>query len=328
MDILSDVLRAVRLTGAVFFEVEATPPWVSEAPHARLVAAQAIPGAQHVIEYHIVTEGQCWGTTVGGTESVRLGSGSVIVFPHGDPHVLSSEPGMRAPPDLDAFDGREQQDPPYRVVLHGGGLEPVRFICGFLGCDLLPFNPVIQALPPQLHVPGAYTANDEWLKNLIAAIVREGSDRRAGSSTVLAKLSELIFIEIIRCYLELQAANATGWFAALADPCAGNAIRIMHAEPRRAWTLAALGREVGFSRTLLVDSFNRHLGIPPMTYLSNWRMQLAAGMLMEGSKTLAQVADHVGYESEASFSRAFKRFTGLAPSRWRARNEAPQTSPG
>lgn len=323
-DIISNVLCAVRLKGAIFFEVEATPPWVSEAPHARLIAAQAMPGAQHVIEYHIVTAGSCWGTTVdAANDPVRLGPGSVIVFPHGDPHVLSSKPGMRATPAIDAFEGRDDETPPYRVVLKGDAdLQvnrpgQVRMICGFLGCDLLPFNPLIQSLPACVHLPDAYAAEDGWLKSLIEAIIRESAERRPGGTTILDRLSELVFVEVVRRYVELQTAQTGGWFAALADPCTGAAIRLMHADPSRAWNLADLAREVGVSRTILIERFNAHLGFPPMTYLSNWRMQIAAGLLTNGSQPLARIADDVGYRSEAAFSRAFKRFTGIPPSEWR-----------
>jgi len=329
-DIISDVLCAVRLKGAIFFEVEATPPWVSEAPHARLIAAQAIPGAQHVIEYHIVTAGSCWGTTVdAANDPVRLGPGSVIVFPHGDPHVLSSKPGMRGPPAIDAFEGRDDETPPYRVILQDDP-EPdvsqpgqVRMICGFLGCDLLPFNPLIQALPACVHLPDAYAAEDGWLKSLIDAIIRESAERRPGGTTILGKLSELVFVEVVRRYVELQTAETGGWFTALADPCTGAAIRLIHADPRRAWTLADLAREVGVSRTILIERFNAQLGFPPMTYLSNWRMQIAAGLLTNGSQPLARIADEVGYHSEAAFSRAFKRFTGVPPSEWRNQETTP-----
>jgi len=332
-DIISDVLCAVRLKGAIFFEVEATAPWVSEAPHARLIAAQAVPGAQHVIEYHIVTAGSCWGTTVDtANDPERLGPGSVIVFPHGDPHVLSSEPGMRAPPAIDAFKGRDNQTPPYRVVLKG---DPdlkvdqpgqVRMICGFLGCDLLPFNPLIQALPACVHLPDAYAAQDGWLKSLIEAIIRESAERRPGGMTILGKLSELVFVEVVRRYVELQTAQSGGWFAALADPCTGAAIRLMHADPRKAWNLANLAREVGVSRTILIEHFNAQLGFPPMTYLSNWRMQIAAGLLTGGSQPMARIADEVGYLSEAAFSRAFKRFTGMPPSQWRNQGATRQAN--
>jgi len=322
-DIISDVLCAVRLKGAIFFEVEATAPWVSEAPHARLIAAQAIPGAQHVIEYHIVTAGCCWGSTVdAANDPVRLGPGSVIVFPHGDAHVLSSEPGLRAPPAIDAFEGREGESPPYRVVLQGKHSGQVKMICGFLGCDLLPFNPLIQALPGCVHLPDAYTAEDGWLKSLIEAIVRESAERRPGGTTILGKLSELVFIEVVRRYVEFQAAETGGWFAALADPCTGGAIRLIHANPRRPWTLADLAREVGVSRTILIEHFNTYLGFPPMTYLCNWRMQIAAGMLTNGSQPLVRIAEEVGYQSEAAFSRAFKRFTGVPPSEWRNQDVA------
>lgn len=318
IDIVSDVLRAVRMSGAIFFDLEAHAPWVTEAPHSRVLAPMVFPGARHLIEYHIVTEGRPWACVVDcDDEPVRLGPGSVIVFPHGDPHVLSSDPGMRAKPDLAAFEDREGQSLPYRVGTPGNGDNRMHLICGFLGLEALPFNPLIQALPRCLHVADAYTSDNGWLKNLIDAIVREAEEHRVAGATILSKLSELIFIEAVRRHVECQASVQTGWFQALGDPVAGGAIRRFHANPARAWNLDDLAREIGTSRTILVERFKSCMNMPPITYLSRWRMQVAAGLIAGGSRSLARIAEEVGYESEASFSRAFKRVTGMPPSRWR-----------
>lgn len=319
VDIVSSVLSAVRLTGAIFFDVEAHGRWVSEAPNARVLTPLVFPDAKHLIEYHIVTEGTVWGQVVDAEdEPVRLEAGSVILFPHGNAHTLSSEPGMRAPPNLALFEYREGESLPYRVVAtESDSAMRVRLICGFLASEMLPFNPLIQALPRCIHVADAYTSENGWLKSLIDAIVRESSDNRVAGGSILSKLSELIFIEVIRRYVESQRPMQTGWFEALADPVAGAAIQKLHAEPARAWSLEILAREVGSSRTVLVQRFNDTMGVPPMTYLSRWRMQIAAGMLAGGSFRLARIAEEVGYESEAAFSRAFKRSTGTSPSHWR-----------
>ncbi len=190
--------------------------------------------------------------------------------------------------------------------------------CGFLGCDRLPFNPIIQALPRMIHVPDGYTAGDGWLSNLIKGIMKESRNKRVGSDSVLARLSELIFIEVIRSYMESLSSDATGWLAALSDRHVGRAISLLHSDHKRPWTLAMLSKEVGVFRTVLVSRFTEHLGVAQITYLSNWRMQLAAGMLAGGSTTIAKIAAEVGYESEAAFSRTFKRCTGLSPGAWRS----------
>ncbi|MEX0708266.1 MAG: AraC family transcriptional regulator [Woeseia sp.] len=335
IDLVSDVLRTVRMHGAIFFDVEAYAPFVSEAPHASVLAPKVFPQARHLIEYHIVTEGQPWACVVDSDDAPeRLSPGSVVVFPHGDAHVLSSEPGMRSPPDLALFERRVAQALPYRVDSPGDGDDRIRLICGFLGSEALPFNPLIQALPRCLHVADAYTSENGWLKSLIDAILREAHCARVAGASILSKLSELVFIEAVRRHVESQAAARSGWFQALGDPVAGGAIRRFHADPARAWNLDDLAREIGTSRTILVERFNHCMNMPPITYLSRWRMQVAAGLLAGGSRRLARIAEDVGYESETSFSRAFKRVTGMPPSRWRsqggcslpARDEHPEES--
>jgi AraC-like DNA-binding protein len=318
-DILSSVLGAVRLSGAVFFDVAASSPWVAEAPPASTLAGRVLPGAQHVIEYHVVTSGAGWATLVDvDAEPVRLGPGSVVMFPQGDSHTLASSPGMRAKPDLGAYDQPPELSPPFYLEQFGGGPDETRLICGFLGCDRLPFNPVIQALPRIIHIADGYTAGDGWLSNLIRAIMKESGKRRLGAESVLSKLSELLFIEVVRCYMESLPRETQNWFTALSDPHVGRAIKLMHGDIRRPWTLAELARDVGTSRTILIERFKTYLDVAPMSYLFNWRMQMAAGMLAGDASSLSRIGANVGYESEAAFSRAFKRATGMSPAAWRA----------
>ena len=325
-DILSNVLGAVRLSGAVFFDVAASSPWVAEAPPASKVADRVLPGAQHVIEYHVVTSGFGWASLVEtDAQPVRLGPGSVVMFPQGDSHTLSSSPQMRAKPDLSLYDQTGDLSPPFYLEQFGGGQDETRFICGFLGCDVLPFNPVIQALPRVVHIPDGYTAGDGWLSSLIKTIMKESGEQRVGADSVLSRLSELIFIEVVRCYMESLPRETRDWFTALSDPQVGRAIRLMHGDVRRPWTLAELAREVGLSRTILIERFKAYLGVAPMGYLSNWRMQMAAGMLVSGANSLSRIGAEVGYESEAAFSRAFKRATGVPPATWRAQADTPAT---
>jgi len=322
-DILSDVLRAARLKGAVFFYVEAASPWVAEAPPAVNLASLVMPGAQHVIEYHVITSGSCWARLVDEeSEPIRLDAGSVVVFPQGDSHVMSSAPGMRAVPDLSGFD-QPNRTPPFYIKQNGGGPERTTMICGFLGCDTLPFNPLIQSLPRVIHVPGAYNAAGGWLGMLIETAARETHGRCAGSESVLANISELMFVEVVRRYMASIPGEGTGWLRALNDPHVGRAIRLFHQDPKRAWNLAGLCREVGVSRTVLVQRFRDYMGVAPMSYLQSWRMQLAAGMLAGGSDPIGRIAAEVGYESEAAFSRAFKRCTGAPPASWRSAAASP-----
>src|SRR4051794_6536839 len=197
LDTLSDVLRAVRLTGAVFFSIDGTAPWLAETPPAKEIAPHIMPGAEHVIEYHVVTAGSCFGGIV-GQPALRLEAGDVIVFPQGDPHVISSTPGMRGVVDYQAFHSARDCPLPIDLHLGGGGAERTNVICGFLGLDAGPFNPLLAALPRVLHARGAGGASDDGLGHLVALALAESTARRAGSDAVLARVSELLFVEVVR----------------------------------------------------------------------------------------------------------------------------------
>jgi AraC-like DNA-binding protein len=314
-EVVSDVLRAVRLRGAIFFEIEGQGAWVAEAPPTAEFADAVMPGSSHVIEYHVLIEGACWAARIVGDElepPVRMGPGSIIVFPQGDPHVISTGPCRRVEPVRDYYRqpvGGERL--PYAIRVEGEeGAEPTKMICGFLGCDARPFNPLLASLPPMIHVAGGATG---WLGSLIQATLAESRERRLGGDSVLTRLSELIFIEVIRRHAEGLSVDGRGWLAALNEPIVGRALKILHAEPGRGWSLAELARVVGASRTVLAERFATAVGLPPMTYLQNWRMQLAEGLLAEGRTPMAEVAARVGYESEEAFSRAFKRTRGVPP---------------
>ena len=317
-DVLSDVLRAVRLTGAVYFDFELSSPWVVEAPPSREIVGKVMPGAQRVIEYHLIARGTGWGHAV-GQEPLRLREGDLIIFPQGDAHVLSSAPGMRAVPDMEAF-ARASTPLPMFYELGGGGPERARIVCCFLGCDERPFNPLLTALPPVLHLSGAGPdATTGWLGTLLSMAAKESGGGRAGGENVLARLSELMFVETIRHYLETLPPAETGWLAGLRDPMVGHALAALHREPRVPWTVARLARVVGLSRSVLAERFTIMIGQPPMQYLALWRMQLASRLLLEG-RSVAWVASAVGYESESAFSRTFKKLVGRPPATWRLNN--------
>jgi AraC-like DNA-binding protein len=320
-DVLSDVLRAVRLTGAVYFDFELSSPWVAEAPASREIAATVMPGAQRVIEYHLIARGACWGHAV-GQEPIRLREGDLIVFPQGDAHVLSSAPGMRAAPDMAAF-ARPTTPLPIVYELGGGGPDRARIVCGFLGCDERPYNPLLTSLPPMIHLAAASQSTTGWLGTLLNIAVSESGSARAGGENVLARLSELMFVEAIRRYLETLPPAQTGWLAGLRDPVVGHALAALHGEAGEPWTVERLARLVGMSRSVLAERFAEMVGQPPMQYLALWRMQLASRLLVEG-RHVAAVAGAVGYESEAAFSRAFKKLVGEARAAWRRGSAAAQ----
>jgi AraC-like DNA-binding protein len=320
VDVLSEVLRAVRLRGAAFYSVDASSPWVAEAPPAGDLAPYVMPGAEHVIEYHVVASGSCWGGLL-DEPYVRLDAGDIIVFPQGDAHVVASGPGMRGPADMALHQRAAVQRLPVHVDCGGSGREPVRLVCGFLACDASPYNPLLAALPRLMHVRRSPGGAGDMLDYFLATALAESRAPRAGGEVVLARLSELMFVEAVRQYLAELDAPRAGWLSGLRDEVVGRALASLHARPAHPWTLDELAREVAASRSTLAERFAEHVGAPPMHYLARWRMQLAA-TLLSGSATLAQVAAEVGYGSEAAFSRAFKKIVGIAPAAWRARRAA------
>ncbi len=314
-DVLSDVLRAVRLTGALYFDFDLSVPWVAEAPPSREIAGIVMPGAQRVIEYHLIARGTGWGHAV-GQEPVRLREGDLIVFPQGDAHVLSSAPGMRGTSDLSLF-SRPSTPLPMFYESGGGGAERARVVCCFLGCDERPYNPLLRALPRMIHLPAASPdANAGWLGTLMNMATAESGSERPGAENVRERLAELMFVETIRRYIETLAPAETGWLAGLRDPVVGQALAALHGAPRESWTVEGLARNVGVSRSVLAERFAAMVGQPPMQYLALWRMQLASRLLIEGGQ-VAAVSAAAGYGSEAAFSRAFKKLVGQAPASWR-----------
>ncbi|HET7849735.1 MAG TPA: AraC family transcriptional regulator [Pseudolabrys sp.] len=321
-DVLSEVLSAIRLTGSVFFDVTAASPWVAEAPASAEIADAVRPGAQHAIEYHVITRGSCWISIVDGApfEPVQLQEGDIAVIPHGEPHVVSSAPGMRSEPDT-ASHRRPKDDSDLPFKLRTGAESPIdaHLICGFFTCDVRPFNPLIEALPRFMRIGrNTSAATDALIAHFLRLASVENAGKRAGAQSVLNKLSELLFIEAIRTFMDRLTSTNTGWLSGLRDPLVGRALALLHAEPARPWTLEELAAEAGASRSALVGRFTQLMGYPPMQYLTRWRMQLAARRLSERGVKVAAVAQEIGYESEAAFSRAFKKFSGRSPSEWRS----------
>lgn len=314
-DPLSEVLRAVRLVGAVYFSIDGTAPWVAETLPGAQIAPHIGAGVEHVVNYHVVTSGSCWVGPV-GEPPIRLQAGDIIAFPQGDAHVLSSEPGMRGQPNVEFYRAAGRQRVPICLSLHGGGPAGAAIVCGFLGCDARPFNPLLAALPRVIHLPGAREGTAA-ARRLIDLALAESTRPRPGSHGVLSRLSEVLLVELVRYLTADLPAEQTGWFAGLKDGTVGLALGKLHERPAAAWTLVRLAREVGTSRTVLAERFAQLVGMPPMHYLARWRMQLAANLLRTTSAGLAEIAERVGYGSEAALSRAFKRSLGVAPAAYR-----------
>jgi AraC-like DNA-binding protein len=247
---------------------------------------------------------------------VRLEIGDAVLIPMGDEHCMASDPSLRGNPDLNIYYRPKDKALPFVFNEYGGTGEPARFVCGYLGCDARPFNPILQALPRLLHVRCAGDAGDLTC-NLIRVALAESERPRAGGETILSKLSELMFLQAVRRHIDSLPAQSKGWLSGLRDRHVGAALRLMHGRPAEAWTLDALAREVGLSRSVFAERFAGIMGAPAMHYLSAWRLQLAARLLERPSTSIAQAAAEVGYESEAAFNRAFKKHVGMPPGAWR-----------
>jgi AraC-like DNA-binding protein len=320
-DPLSEVLRTVKLTSALFFLVDATSPWGVEVPRASTFGSAILPRAGHIVSYHIVLAGSGY-AEVPRLPPLRFTAGDVIVLPHGDPYALVSSPGGGAEFDREAtlrfLKAMAAGELPFVIDEGGGGPERAQFVCGFLGCDARPFNPLLETLPRLLHVKRPLGDPDDLLDRLIDLTLAEARRNDAGGECIRLGLGELIFIEVIRRHLATLGRDRGGWLAGLRDAVVGRTLALLHRRPSEPWTLGALALEAGVSRSVLAERFTRLVGHPPMQYLTRWRVQLAARLLADGGRKVAAVAQHVGYASEAAFSRSFKRIAGTSPAEWRA----------
>jgi AraC-like DNA-binding protein len=315
MDPLSEVLRLIRLDGAYFYKVEASDPWSVESPPADRLSPRILPLAEHLISYHFLTAGRCFGG-LQGEEQVEMEAGDILVFPHGDAYVMSSARGLRSSTGEYHVPDRFPQ-----VVKLGRDLpRRTEFVCGFLGCDRHPFNPLLTGLPRQMHLK---TMSPGWHSTFTTLVVEESREGRAGSASVLSRLAEVMFIEVIRRHAASLGGGGTGWLAALSDGVVGQTLSLLHDRPGHPWTLATLARESASSRSKLSERFVRLVGQPPMQYLAHWRMQVAASRLASGNEKISAIGRDVGYDSEAAFNRAFRRITGRTPGAWRAVRRSP-----
>ena len=321
MDALSDVLRIVRLSGAVFMDAEFTAPWCVGEPAGVEVCIEHLPDAQHIVIYHLLTEGTV-DVSLPGSAPVSARAGDLVIIPSGAAHALGSDLSRPRADGARLIVRRGPDDVPQ--VRHGGGGEVTRMVCGYLACDSSLFDTVLAALPRVMVVSMREGPGAQWLASSIRFSIAESAAQRAGAGTVLAKLSELMFVEAIRRYIEGLPAEQTGWLAGLRDRFVGKTLTLIHSKPAHPWTVEELAGTVGLSRSALAERFTGLIGQPPMQYLTRWRLQLAANLLRASSRNVASVAAGVGYDSEAAFSRAFKRELGITPAAWRRARDRPQ----
>lgn len=315
MDVFSQILKALRLETGIFLEAEFTAPWCIDSAPGKDDVRHILPSAEHVAIYHLLVEGGCRARLPDDGAALELGAGDLIMFPHGDGHLLGSDV-HRAPVPAESLVEPSPEGGLARIV-HGGGGARTRFVCGYLACDSRLCRPMIGALPRMLRVPIGNRTAASWIVKTLEHAAAESRAPRAGTDAVLAKLSELLFVEAIRCYMETIPEQERSWLAGLRDPHVSRALGLMHADPARAWTVDDLGREAGLSRSALAERFALLIGEPPMQYLTGWRLALAARALKEGNEPIIRIAEQVGYESEAAFNRAFKREFGMPPATWR-----------
>lgn len=313
MDALSETLRVVRLVGAIFINARFTAPWCYQSPRADTAAPLLEPGAERVVIFHLITEGECH-VELDGQPPLRLSAGDAVVFPQGDAHRMCSAPGI-APATGARLDAVLARRP--RTLVYGGGGATTRLVCGYLACDARLARLLLAGLPQVVRVNVRGSNAGVWLEASLRYALSEARSPRPGGAGVLAKLAEVLFIEVLRLHMNEQGEGRTGWLAGVGDRVVGAALNSIHQRPAHAWTLEDLARTSGTSRSVLAERFQQLVGSSPMQYLTQWRMLLATNLLCRSNAPLARIAEDIGYQTDTAFSRAFRREFGMPPATWR-----------
>ncbi len=317
MDALSDVLKTVRLEGAFYLDTEFTAPWCIRGKYGQASVRGRLAGADHILYFHFLIEGGCKVRLADGVDVLDVAAGDLVLFPRDDRHLMGSDLRI-TPVETDRLVGVAAAPGSDLVrIHHGGGGAATRFVCGYLACNRSLCRPLLEALPRMLRIPMGNGPAAGLLRELLQAAVRESSAALPGADSMLAKLSELMFVEAMRRYVQSLPPEGNGWLAGVRDAHVGRALALLHGDPSKAWTVDKLAREIALSRSALAERFVMLVGESPMQYLTRWRLALAARMLRSGGIAIARVAEHSGYESETAFSRAFKREFGKPPAAWR-----------
>jgi len=317
MDALSDVLKSVRLEGAIYLNAEFTAPWCVRGELGFASVRERLAGADHVAFFHFLTEGACKVRLAEGGEVIAAVAGDLILLPREGRHLLGTDLHLAPMEGKAEITPDPGSDAELFQMRHGGGGAATRFVCGYLALSRSVFRPLFEALPRLLCIRIGDGPAAALLREMLRAGVRESADARPGANSMLAKLAEFMFVEAMRRHMATLPPEGKGWLAGVRDPHVGRALALLHAEPEKPWTVDALARAAALSRSALAERFTALMNESPMQYLTRWRLALAARTLRSGSDSVARVAESSGYESEAAFNRAFKREFGVPPAAWR-----------
>ena len=318
MDVLSEVLKVVKLQGALFYNGEFSAPWSVYAASSQGLARYFATGSEQVIVYHLLTEGQALARLDSG-ERVALSAGDIVMIPHGDPHTLENG---RAAKTMNGSERLEEVlSQGLKLWQFGGGGEVTKFVCGYMGYEPRLGRGFLSGLPSLFKINIRKSASGRWLEDSIRFSVEHANSSEPGRDAMLAKLSEVLFVETLRAYISELPSDGIGWLAGARDPEVGRALALMHRNPGHPWTIASLANEAGTSRSVLAERFRHYLNETPMAYLTRWRLRLGAQMLTSTSHSVSQIAVEVGYESEAAFNRAFKREFEFPPAKFRSQSK-------
>jgi AraC-like DNA-binding protein len=308
-DVLTAVLRSLRLQGSVFCRAELSAPWG--------IALEP----QDYAHFHVMEQGSAWLRLRGEKDAQPLGEGDLALVPHGGGHALTDEPTTPAVP-LGSLVKRPSPGGQYNVIHFGEGGGSTRLVCGAFRFGPSARHPLLAALPPVILVRGSAGRPAPWLDAILGFLGEEASRNQPGTETVISRLSDVIFVQAVRTWMETRPATEGGWLGALRDPQVGRSLMLLHGHPDRSWTVAALAAEVGMSRSPFSARFARLVGDGPLSYLRRWRLQLAGDLLVREPFTVAEIAERVGYQSEPALSRAFRREWGMSPTAYRRRGAA------
>jgi AraC-like DNA-binding protein len=325
MDVISDVLKSVRLEGAIYTCAEFTEPWCVVSKFGLPILADKLARSGRMFFFHFIVDGRCQVKLRDCDEVLEVGAGDFVLFPWDEPHLMGSDVRLLPVETAQLTDTVLTADGVLQLR-HGGGGAVTRFVCGYIACTKSLDHILLDGLPRALRIPMGDGATAELLSNMLRMAVRESASGSPGSESILVKLSEFVFAEALRGYIRQLPAAATGWLAALRDRQVGQALALLHGSPTREWTVTELARACGLSKSALVQRFTALVGAPPIKYLKRWRLMLAAQQLRDGAQAIVRIASSSGYESESAFNRAFRREFGLPPAAWRKANLAQVSS--